>query len=146
MAHGLKGKTLLAYVAGLVDGEGNIGLHKSVSNSSVSYYTVHVGIGNTNEWLIQFLKMNFGGSICLGTQQNENAKPIWRWEIRAKKAFEFLNMIIPYLQIKYPQAELAIKFQNRRHKGAAITPEAKLLNETDRILMSNYNKRGKLEE
>jgi len=140
MAH-LKGKALLAYVAGIIDGEGSIGLHKNTQKKNPSY-TVTVYVGNTNEWLIQFLKMQFGGYITTSSQPNPRAKPIWRWEIRARKAYKFLELILPYLQMKRPQAELAIEFQARRQKFLHLKPEAKVLDEANIILMRSYNQRG----
>ena len=140
MAHGLQGKALLAYVAGIVDGEGTIGLHRNYKNPSCM---VTVNVGNTNEWLINFLKMNFGGYICYQPNDDIKHKDIWRWELRSKKAIEFIRLILPYLQIKRPQAELAIEFQKRRINGKSISPQVKILDEADTILMSKYNKRGK---
>ena len=49
MATSLRGKPLLAYVAGIIDGEGCIGLHTNYKNPS-AIVTVMVKI--TNEWLI----------------------------------------------------------------------------------------------
>ena len=52
LANKLNGKLLLAYIAGIIDGEGCIMIHSNL---------VRVAVKNTNEWLIKFLKMNFGG-------------------------------------------------------------------------------------
>ena len=138
MANKLNGKLLLAYVAGIIDGEGCIGIHSN---------TVRVAVKQTNEWLIKFLKMNFGGHLVYQKHSwgNPRSKPIWSWAVDAKKAHEFLQLILPYLQIKRPQAELALGFQKRRiRKGRAkrLTPEIKMLDDIDKSLMHKMNQRG----
>ena len=138
MANDLAGKLLLAYVAGIVDGEGCIMIHSNC---------VRVSVKNTNEWLVRFLKMNFGG--CLVYQKhsggNLNSKPIWAWQMDAKKACEFLQLILPYLQLKRPQAELALSFQKRRTgkwRKKGLPQEIKMLDDIDKSLMHKMNQRG----
>lgn len=139
MAQGLSGKLLLAYIAGIIDGEGCIMIH--------STNLVRVSVKNTNEWLVKFLKMNFGGCLVYSKHSwgNLRSKPIWNWAVDSKKASEFLQLILPYLQIKRPQAELAISFQKRRiRKGRAkrLTPEIRMLDDIDKSLMHKMNQRG----
>ena len=136
----LKGKTLLAYVAGIIDGEGCIGLHKNMQYKHPSY-TVRVYVGNTNEWLIQFLKIQFGGFITT-KKAKDNRNQVWAWELRARKACIFLRLILPYLQMKRANAELALLFQERRTYSQTGLSERRILDEADRILMASYNHRG----
>ena len=138
MANKLNGKLLLAYIAGIIDGEGCIMIHSNL---------VRVAVKNTNEWLIKFLKMNFGG--CLVYQKhswgNPRSKPIWSWQVDTKKACEFLQLILPYLQIKRPQAELVLSFQKRRTgewRKKGLPPEIKMLDDIDKSLMHKMNQRG----
>ena len=91
--------------------------------------------------------MNFGGYLLYQKTawRNLRAKPSWVWEIRSKKACEFLPLVLPYLQIKRPQAELALSFQKRRtRKGRErkLTPEIKMLDAIDKTLMHKMNQRG----
>ena len=141
----LKGQILLAYVAGIVDGEGTIGLHKNYEYKGRPFYGLRVSVGNTNEWLISFLKMQFGGYVFKETHSNPLHKDCWKWELHAKKSYVFLKAILPYLQIKRPQAELAIRFQNRRQRYKIRNEQAWFLDEEDKVLMASYNKRGKQE-
>ena len=135
----LKGKTALAYTAGVIDGEGSI---------SIIDKQVGVKVGNTKEWLCQWLKMQYGGYIW-----HQNAKgnqvEFWVWTITTRKAASFLKLILPYLQLKRPQAELAIMFQaTQKHggsKGSRYSDEERAVKEAQRILMHQYNKRGRLE-
>ena len=55
----LKGKQALAYTAGIIDGEGCICLDKHGKHG----IELKVSVGNTKEWLLQWLKMQYGGNI-----------------------------------------------------------------------------------
>lgn len=133
-------KTDLAYVAGIIDGEGCIRIGQRKKNSNY----VGVGVGHTNEWLIRWLHFSFGGSVCSKKAWLPNQKPQWSWELRTRQACEFLKLILPYLKIKRPQAELALKFQSRRkYRGHQPMPQSDIIqDEADKILMHSYNKRG----
>ncbi len=137
-------KTDLAYVAGIVDGEGCIGLYLHQSKKRRPFYVLQVTVANTNEWLIQWLKFSFGGSVHLRIcDEPTNCRPQWYWIIAAKKALEFLMLVSPYLRLKKPQAEIAVRFQEaKRHRGRPHTDGEIAIDEAERILMASLNKRG----
>jgi hypothetical protein len=138
-------RTTLAYMAGFFDGEGCISLIPRTSRGN--RYRVQISISNTNEWIIQWFRFNFGGSVAFEDRREENPnwKDTWRWTITSgRQALRFLQAISPYLILKKPQAELAISFQGRHSQiGKRVSSTAALLDEAERILMSQYNKRGK---
>lgn len=146
----LKGKTLLAYVAGIIDGEGSISLaqHKR-KDGRRTHWELIVAVCNTKFWLIEFLHFQFGGYIDERTQYGinyANAKKSWRWTMCASKAGDFLKLVLPYLQLKKPQAELAIAFQDRRTHNTAdksLVNKRRIMDEIDFIAMRAWNKRGK---
>ena len=109
-------------------------------------YQIRVSVHNTNEWLIQWLKFAFGGyfyGMNYSSVRARNWKAQWQWVIAANKALGFLELIHPYLRLKKPQAEIAIKFQKvRRGQGHHMTDEERAIAEAQRILMGNLNKRG----
>ena len=122
----------LAYTAGIVDGEGCT----CITFTSGKRLCMSVSVTSTDEWLCQWLKMQYGGSVHLMKTQKPNWKHGHRWWLASKQASEFLRLILPYLNLKRPQAELAISFQqNRRGKD-------KVISEAQRILMRSYNKKG----
>ena len=135
-------KTDLAYVAGIFDGEGCVCLRINKGR----YYSLDISVANTNEWLMQWLKFAFGGNFYAmqaKTRKAQNWKPCWRWTITGNKGSSFLKLILPYLRLKKPQAELAIKFQEaRRGAGYLLTDEERALEEAQRVIMGKYNKRG----
>ncbi len=144
----LKGEALLAYTAGIIDGEGCItlanyaGVYKGQRSKSVKY-RIYVMVTNTNISLIDFLKINFGGSVSVLAPRGK-CKPAWNWHISSKKAAELLLALRPYLLLKIPQAELALAFDARRHNGTRGLENAKrqALDQADKILMLSLNKRG----
>ena len=138
----LEGKALWGYVAGIIDGEGCIYL----SNRHNGYkdhrsMELHVKVGMANEWVINFLLMQFGGVKSIRKHhQIIRYKQIYEWAANGKKAGKFLKLVLPYLQIKRPQAELGIAFQCRRKgTGYKSTPQERLADANDRILMGVYN-------
>lgn len=101
-------ETELAYLAGIIDGEGSfyIGCTRSKFNSRL--YVV-----NTDIKVIQWLKNTFGG---LTYKRNSLKNPQWKtryeWIIEKAKIDSFCKKIIPYLIIKKEHANIMIKFRS----------------------------------
>jgi len=137
-------KTDLAYAAGIVDGEGCIAIHKQYAKRS--WFSLTVQVTSTNEWLCEYMKFMFGGTVRSHPQTyNGSQKLIWRWTICSYKASEFLQLIMPYLNLKRPQAELGIKFQSARDSttrgpGKHKTDAVMAIEEAQYILMRNLKK------
>ena len=135
----------LAYTAGIIDGEGCISIVSTPRSEKLGgrYYRLVIVVGNTNEWLIQWLKFNFGGNFYMSRHQKKPThKPMFQWQIHSQKAADFLSQILPYLQIKKPNADLAIKFQKYGGAGKHYSDEEKAIKEAQRILMTKFNKTG----
>ncbi|MDE1851661.1 MAG: hypothetical protein KGH69_03165 [Candidatus Micrarchaeota archaeon] len=91
-------KYLLPYFAGLVDGDGYIGiLHKNTLTLTV--------VSKYQKFLTYLYKQISSGFIT----PNSNA---YHWTISSKGAKVLLQKITPYLIIKKPEANLAITFQS----------------------------------
>ena len=92
----------LAYVAGLFDGEGSVGLSKNRNR----YYPV-VEITNTNLEVLREVQARFGGSInSKGIGNKKSWKAAYSWRMAWSRAVRFLKAIFPYLRIKRNQAIL----------------------------------------
>jgi len=61
---------------------------------------------------------------------------MWHWTIACRKAGEFLKTILPYLNLKRPQAEIAIKFQDAKKFRNSKTDEESAVEVAQRIVMS----------
>lgn len=102
---------ILAYAAGIVDGEGCI----SIISKGGGHENILVKIVNTDKRLGDWFIKYFGGTFRLGSckQQNPKHKPIWIWETSCAKGEQFLELILPYLVIKKPQALIALEFRQQ---------------------------------
>lgn len=107
----------MAYLAGIIDGEGTIAIdkkkHKGGRNGQKYYgYEIVFSAPNTSYELISWLKKNFGGNIT--TYKPEGRRPYWRWQLANKqKIKELLKGMRPYLIVKGKQADLALEYSVR---------------------------------
>lgn len=106
----------LAYLAGMVDGDGSITLHMRAAGS----LRLRLYVGNTNEALIHWLHEHFGGDISLnvhrgsGTWDATKHKQMHHWRIERDAAVELLSALIPFLLVKRAVAEVAIEAWGNR--------------------------------
>lgn len=106
-----------AYWAGLFDGEGSIALYPQ---PKCKLPLLRVRLTNTNMYVLELLKQNYGGSIAsTGTvgidKYGFNHQPCWRWQITGNKALVFLEDIRDFVIIKYDKVRDCIKFQKERN-------------------------------
>jgi hypothetical protein len=135
-------KTDLAYMAGLFDGEGYAGIKKKNDHrTNVVRYMPRAMIGLTNEYLPQLLKFQFGGSLYHRHSQG-NRKDLWMWEVSGSDAIAFLKVILPYLILKKPQAEILLKFNMIKGERNTYTPLDRILGETQSLKIKELNQRG----
>lgn len=106
-------KSEWAYFAGLIDGEGCIGINKFRIKNHYTYWRLRIQVTNTDSNICFWLKRELGG--CVSTHHPHFPwSTRYVWAITGKKAGELLKKILPYLRIKKFQAELAIQFQFKR--------------------------------
>jgi len=107
--------TILAYVAGLLDGEGYITYVKSRSNPN-DIRGICVGISNSDANIMDWLIETFNcGVIYLDRPKNPNQRICYKWEIRAiVDALIFLKSILPYVKIKKAKVKQAIDTLEQR--------------------------------
>lgn len=117
----------LGYIAGLVDGEGNINISTAfcVGKSKSLSYHARVVITNTNELLMVWLLESLGGTIENRRHRKPNWKPSWNWAVYGDNAASLLKAIKPYLVIKKDQATLAMQLRSLQKIRGKKTPDAK---------------------
>ena len=137
--------TKLAYTAGLLDGEGTIYLRIVDGGTLVLRLT----IVNTNELLMQWLQLNFGGNVTRSrSDKNPKHKDLWAWGFSGNAAVDFLKSILPYLVIKKAQAQLGVEAWDNRQptpRGERLKPvSAEVLAERAGFveLMHGLNRKG----
>lgn len=120
-------KEQLAYLAGIIDGEGTIFIQKHIKNGYTSYWP-RFQISNTNRELMEWIKNTFGGLAYDKPRIKHNPK--WRmqiqWYTTVSLMDKLLPLIIPYLIIKKPHAIIMIEFRNtfaKKFGSAGVNPE-----------------------
>ncbi len=103
----------LAYIAGLVDGEGCITLSRRYkSPHRINTWMVQVDVSNTNLDVLYWLQKELGiGRVVLRPRLKAAHKQCGKWYVQTGAAAELLQALSPWLRIKKAQAQLAIAFQ-----------------------------------
>lgn len=107
-----------AYLAGLFDGEGNVGVHRCrATKNGRLYLRLVVKVTNTHRGCLDFARLAFGtGTIAEDKRPDmTNRRPCYRWVIVGKTAERFLRAVRPHLIIKADQVDQVL---SRRHSGA----------------------------
>lgn len=134
-------KTDLAYLAGILDGEGciHISKYKGDERHKTLRYTLNVQISMVDKSPLMLAQFAFGGYLRLRIRENTKWKPIWEWGLKSNKAVECLKDLLPYLRTKKAEAELGIKFcqeANFKEVGRIGKSDAQVaVQEADYILM-----------
>lgn len=104
-------KLTASYIAGIIDGEGSIGLQKNKKSECVNgiNYVPRLRIGMIDKEFIEWLKNSFGGWIY-HRKQNGNNKDSYTWQVEGKVMKEIIKKVYPYLRIKKKHAEIIMKF------------------------------------
>jgi hypothetical protein len=105
-----------AYLAGLFDGEGCIGIDKtkSKSNNCEHDYKLRIIITNSNYPVICWVKeiTGIGCTYKYDRAYRVNWKPVHRWQVVSRDAKDFINALMPYLIIKRDISEACLEFPN----------------------------------
>ena len=110
---------VLAWAAGMIDGEGCIGIYHT--RTSGYGFVLSVSVGNTEIELLEALRSSFGGGVYAirKTQANPGWKRAYQWRPGSRKAASFLDAILPYLQSprKTEAAVLGLEYQSQKVVG-----------------------------
>jgi len=142
-------KDNLIYLAGILDGEGWIGIVKTEirrNEKSARYYLI-IAISNTSKELMDWLCSKVGGTYCLAKENRKEWKDHYKWDLTGESAYKILQKVYPYLVVKREQAKMAMEFQLKRsitkQRRNGIPEEELLLREYYYQLLKGLNKRGK---
>jgi len=135
----------LAYLAGIIDGEGTfyIGSSRRTSNG-FTHYSSRVYVVNTNLEIIDWLVDNFGGLKYVRKPTNK-FKQRYEWVLDRTKISPIVTAILPYLIIKNKHAEVMLSFRKSFDENAhkrATSEEIKTLRSQLAQSMKHLNHRG----
>lgn len=111
----------LIYAAATIDCEGSIGIGMRKGRRKSPYFHVRVQVGNTDSILTNWLCETFGGSTYVREFSNQRWKTNYNWYIDANQACDFLGWILPYMKLKWQQAELALKLEDAVKSYVGLT-------------------------
>lgn len=122
-------KEKLAYLAGLVDGEGYIGIKRSKPykpNNEISVkYHARIQVRMVDEIGIKLLKETLGGWYYKEKPSCNNGRPLYCFQASDKSAASILEKLLPYLIIKKRQAKTVLeltemKKQTYKHRTKIV--------------------------
>lgn len=136
-------KTDLAYAAGLIDGEGCVGVYRNSHNGN---YQLRITVEMTVKRPLDKLYSMFGGRFYYKAKANmPNHKPAHTWMVFNGNAEKVLKLILPYLLVKDKQAKEAIRenwgASYNRFQGISKRKQGKRVTIAKRI--KKLNARGK---
>lgn len=141
--------TDLAYLAGIIDGEGTITIGRAPRNNTkhrVPYHIPHVKVCNTNKELIDWIHAKFGGRMNNTRQANAKWSTLYYIRWNCGKARDLLEAILPYLRVKKLQGTIVLEFIKRMNKksftGVMLSEEERGLREKMYSLVTALNRRG----
>lgn len=102
-----------AYIAGMIDGEGSVGVWRETRRGNKSGYRYKgvVEVYNTDTRVLHFLKDVCGGYIAKKRKASKKNKASWKWACTQTKISELLKQVRPYMILKGEQADIVLKFR-----------------------------------
>jgi hypothetical protein len=116
---------VLAYWAGVVDGEGSIDITRTYGHTKKGkrpYFFVRLAIYNTRKKIVEDAAKELGcGTVQTHHHIEKRFRDIHTWVTTTTDACRILALLIPYLKIKKDHAFLALEFKKHVseniHKG-----------------------------
>lgn len=112
-------RDLLIWMAGFFDGEGCVSIGRGVHKNHATHptkdsYCLAVIVGQKERGPLELFVEAFGGALY---HHRVKGMLYHRWLVSSNKAAAALIQMLPYLRVKRPIAELAIRFQEEMSAG-----------------------------
>ena len=100
----------IAYLAGVIDGEGCIQIKRNNFINSIYHgYSLTIAVKMCCEEIVNSIQENFGGGIG-GPYRYTNRRTQYSWQCHGVDAGEILKLVLPHLIEKREQAKLGIEY------------------------------------
>jgi len=142
----------LAYIAGIIDGEGSIMIQRQASKSFMEqralrgcyhpHYAPCIRVGMLERVALDLIVEVTGVGKVHEEKPYHHKRPMYRWMVRKKDDVQkFLTLVMPFLLVKKEQANLCLKFMEEwvSFNGIRITPEIQHLRESAWMEMRKLN-------
>lgn len=104
----------LAYCAGIIDGEGCIGIYvRNPRGGRGIRHELKVQVNMQTTPAIEMLKECFGGLQDYRVKNKKTNAFCYQWRIGDRRAYGCLKILLPYLRVKKMEAEKAIEFYEK---------------------------------
>lgn len=137
----------LAYIAGLIDGEGCIRIGHVGPKKRTLYLTLAVGM--THRGVIEWLRDKLStGTIKVNNHTKIRENPRWRVQhlvrLHGKRAQLLCQALLPFMIVKKPHAEIALQFPCDCRSGPLVQldPDVRRLRAGLAARMKVLNARG----
>lgn len=128
-------KEIMAYVAGLIDGDGNICLRYGPRGKLCPLIQFHNSIKQSSIYLNKL----FGGSIACDKPKKEKNRTIWKWMLQGEEGcLNFLNKVSKFLIMKQDSANLMIEFLTNPLPNKEYYQDSKNLNLNRKVESYNF--------
>lgn len=143
-----------AYLAGIIDGEGNIGVYGwsrmysgKKSNTRISTWRPKIQVANTDRRMIDWLAFRFGHPVKERLSANKKHKTSYTWVCQSAKMAQYIaSKCMPYLIIKKEQAMVVLSFpvEVNHPKNSPLHQEIRDLRYDLYLRTKALNRRGPL--
>ena len=137
-----------SYAAGLIDGEGYIGIIKDNSNHSYNI-RVQISMSDKGKFALERMKDKYGGSISKDNKATNRVRQAYGWTVTGRKAVELLRIIQPDSMVKKEVINIALRYWNLIEKAnkkpngqVEWTPELEAKASYYQGLIKEKNRRG----
>lgn len=118
-------KEMMAYIAGLIDGDGNIGVRVGPRGKLCPLIQLH----NSVRQMPEYLHKIFGGTVAVDKPKKEGYRPIWKWMLQGKEGcFNCASKILTHLVLKHDSCLELKEFLSNPIEGKDYYQSCKKLN------------------
>ena len=110
-----------AYLAGVIDSDGYITIHRS-TRKGVVYYAARIGITGTRPEPHMLAAELWGGKVSRHVPKNPSHRVQYQWSRTGDGAIEPILVVRPYLRVKVEQASIALALQEHVIAGRGDDP------------------------
>jgi hypothetical protein len=111
--------TDLAYIAGLIDGEGCLLIYRKRDRRGALHFRCILRISNTSQRVIDWLQLRLGGGAHAGRHTKAGHLPVFHWRCEGPRMAALLLAVRPFLVIKPELADLLIAMQRTLSYGSS---------------------------
>ena len=115
--------TDLAYLAGIIDGEGSVSIHLGLAKKKYPVYIAQVVVVNSDVGLLDWIYSRFGGMIHKKPTPKSGwatKRQCYTWTLTGYALDRVLSLVSPYMIVKKQQVDIVIAFRKTfgpMHKG-----------------------------